>query len=602
MILDTIFIYRKEAKSRLFFKFLDSDLNMRLIHRINALEQTEVFLHAWTGNVEKGIRFAESRYPGLNITALSHRELRESGWKGQINIFARLRGRAIIFFFRSLADLREPDLLLWIHLLHGCRETLLADEAGNIAVIKFWDCARRLPKLICGLIVDLAVFSTTWLLFKNLLNTTNGRAARFTEERMLDIAYIYPYPMNREFSGGATTHFRGFLSGVAANEATCKVLSGCDLPFDLPFPVVQIPPRRKWFVFSESFMLSYNWQFARNARKLLATERPRVVYQRHGRFVIAGALLARALRVSLVLEYNGSEVWIANHWDPARFPPWLRMAEEISLRAATTIVVVSEALKTELITRGIPQERILVNPNGVDPSKFCPCGYDREKLRQKLTFDVQHVVVAFVGTFSYWHGIPILQAVIQKLLAATESAGLSEHVASNLRFLLIGSGPLQAEMRAALEKYEKQGRVFFAGTVPHDEVPGYLDAADILVSPHVPMPDGRPFIGSPTKLFEYMAMGKAIVASRLDQLEMVLTHNENALLVQPGDVEELAQAIVVVAADRNLRDYLGRNARAVAISNYTWKRNAANTLCAAGLRVRIDNMLLVNGCDKALPK
>jgi len=190
----------------------------------------------------------------------------------------------------------------------------------------------------------------------------------------------------------------------------------------------------------------------------------------------------------------------------------------------------------------------------------------------------------------------VLQGAIEKLLGEGIPGRLSQTVADSLRFLLIGVGPLQAEFRSALQKYEKQRRVVFAGTVAHDEVPAYLDAADILASPHVPMPDGKPFIGSPTKLFEYMAMGKAIVASRLDQLEMVLTHNETALLVRPGDAEELAEAIVTAAANCGLRDRLGRNARAAATENHTWKRNAANTLLAAGLRLPRARISAVNGC------
>ena len=85
--------------------------------------------------------------------------------------------------------------------------------------------------------------------------------------------------------------------------------------------------------------------------------------------------------------------------------------------------------------------------------------------------------------------------------------------------------------------------MIFTGALPHDKVAEYLDAADILVSPHIPMPDGSRFFGSPTKLFEYMAMGKAIVASRLEQLAEILEHDRTAWLVTPGNTEELAEAI-----------------------------------------------------------
>jgi glycosyltransferase involved in cell wall biosynthesis len=246
-------------------------------------------------------------------------------------------------------------------------------------------------------------------------------------------------------------------------------------------------------------------------------------------------------------------------------------------------VTVSDALKAELIAHGMPAGRILVNPNGVDPSKFRPDSGHREELRQRHGFETNHVVVAFAGTFSYWHGVEVLQQAIAKLHAQPQDESIPGLVESHLRFLLIGKGPLQSEMRAALGEYEAQGSVVFLGSVPHHEMPAWLDAADILVSPHVPMPDGRPFIGSPTKLFEYMAMGKAIVASRLDQLEAVLEHNKTALMVRPGDADDLATAILVAAANPDLRSRLGRNAREVVLKRYTWKRNAADTMIAAGL-------------------
>ena len=546
-------------------------------------KQLRVFLHAWTGDPEKGLRFVAERYPAAQVSTLRHRELRESGWFGQLRTLCGLRGRALVFYFRSLGDAKEPAIFLALHLLHGCRESVLADEAGDVEVITFKECITRLPALILAASRDAMVFAATWLKFQWLRKRVCHRAQRTAERTNLEIAYIYPYPLNRDFSGGATTHLLGFLRGVAENGRTCTVLSACRFPFAIPFPVDEIPARRKRFVFSESLILSYNWRFAREARRLLGREKPAVVYQRHGRFVIAGVLLARALRVPLVLEYNGSEAWMAGHWDPARFLPWLRMAEEIAIFGAGTIVTVSEALKQELIEIGVPPERVLVNTNGVDPSEFCPDESARDVFRRRLAIGPEEVVVAFAGTFSYWHGVEVLERAIRSLLDKSATEPQREAGPSKLRFLLIGKGPLQAEMRSVLREYEAQGYVIFTGSVPHHEMPGYLNAADILVSPHVPMPDGRPFIGSPTKLFEYMAIGKAIVASRLDQLELVLEHNRTALLVRPGDAEELASAILVAAENGDLRHRLGMKAREVVLEKYTWKRNAAATMIAAGL-------------------
>ncbi|MFY9556630.1 MAG: glycosyltransferase, partial [Blastocatellia bacterium] len=115
----------------------------------------------------------------------------------------------------------------------------------------------------------------------------------------------------------------------------------------------------------------------------------------------------------------------------------------------------------------------------------------------------------------------------------------------------------------------------FTGRVSHDEVPAFLDACDILVSPHVDSTDGSKFFGSPTKLFEYMAMAKPIVASRLGQIGDVIIDGENGLLVEPGDANALARAIERLAYDEALRARLGASARQTVIKRYTWKHNAA---------------------------
>jgi glycosyltransferase involved in cell wall biosynthesis len=111
-------------------------------------------------------------------------------------------------------------------------------------------------------------------------------------------------------------------------------------------------------------------------------------------------------------------------------------------------------------------------------------------------------------------------------------------------------------------------------------VPTHLDACDILVSPHVSLPDGVEFFGSPTKLFEYMAAGKPIVASRLGQIGEVLEDRVTALLTQPGDATELVAALSTLVADRTLRMELGRAARTAAVECHSWRDNARRLIDA----------------------
>jgi glycosyltransferase involved in cell wall biosynthesis len=211
-----------------------------------------------------------------------------------------------------------------------------------------------------------------------------------------------------------------------------------------------------------------------------------------------------------------------------------------------------------------------VNPNAVDPNYFYP-GRGRELGRKQLGIEPDEVLIGFVGSFSLWHGIEILQQAIVSLLTNSSSR--------HLRFVLMGDGLLHGEMRSALAAYESTGEVIFTGPLARDKVAEYLDASDILVSPHIPMPDGSRFFGSPTKLFEYMAMGKGIVASRLDQLAEVLEHDRTAWLITPGSAEELAEAISRLALDRPKREALGSAARRAAVERHCWSHNVA---CALG--------------------
>jgi glycosyltransferase involved in cell wall biosynthesis len=93
--------------------------------------------------------------------------------------------------------------------------------------------------------------------------------------------------------------------------------------------------------------------------------------------------------------------------------------------------------------------------------------------------------------------------------------------------------------------------------VPQEEGPAYLAACDVLVATHVPNPDGSKFFGSPTKLFEYMATGRGIVASRLGQIAEVLEHGRTALLTEPGSPDALAEALARMVHDERLRAELG---------------------------------------------
>jgi glycosyltransferase involved in cell wall biosynthesis len=243
----------------------------------------------------------------------------------------------------------------------------------------------------------------------------------------------------------------------------------------------------------------------------------------------------------------------------------LERYERLNLDAAARIFVVSEVERRNLEGRGVDSRKIVVNPNGVDVERFRP-GVGGADVRRELQIDEDEVVAGFVGTFGPWHGVEKLAEAIKRIPADLR-----------VRFLLVGSGSLHAEVERLLAD---EKRVIFTGAVAHERVAKLLDACDILVAPHVPLADGSEFFGSPTKIFEYMAMGKGIVASRLGQIGEVLVDGETALLVEPGHVGELASAILKLVESEELRKRLGAKAREVAEREHTWKRNAQRVLDA----------------------
>ncbi len=298
---------------------------------------------------------------------------------------------------------------------------------------------------------------------------------------------------------------------------------------------------------------------------------PAFVYHRSTLNNYTGVRAARTLGVPLVVEYNGSEIWMSKHWGrPLAHEKLSDRIERLNLRAADLVVVVSAPMKDEIVARGVDEDRVLVNPNGVDVDRYSP-SVDGSAIRAKYGFE-NAVVIGFIGTFGPWHGADVLARAFVKLRNS------QPELVAGTRLMLIGTGATIDNVREVLVEGGAADATVFTGLVPQEQGPEYLAACDVMVSPHVPNPDGTPFFGSPTKLFEYMAMGKGIVASKLDQIGEVLKHQKTALLVPPGDVDALAAGIARLAADRGLRECLGSEARRTAVARHTWREHTRRTI------------------------
>ena len=130
----------------------------------------------------------------------------------------------------------------------------------------------------------------------------------------------------------------------------------------------------------------------------------------------------------------------------------------------------------------------------------------------------------------------------------------------------------------------------FTGLVLQEEAPLYLALSDILISPHFPPKKDERFFGSPTKLFEYMAMEKVIIASDLEQIGDVLSPSIHihkikeinkshlAILCEPGNIDNFKDAIQYAVTNLSGVNFMGYNTRQKIMERYTWKRHVEEIL------------------------
>ena len=281
---------------------------------------------------------------------------------------------------------------------------------------------------------------------------------------------------------------------------------------------------------------------------------PDLIYERYSLFGYPGVELARQLGVPLLLEVN-APLWVEQvKYRQLVLKRTAEVLERMILNAVDALIVVSTALAHYARWLGVPSERIIVSPNGVNPEQFHPAVSGAE-VRSLFGLDGKWVV-GFVGGLRPWHDLDTLLAAIQ-LLANTEVG---------VHLLIVGEGPQIEQLRGLGENY-----ITCTGAVEHQQLPQFMAAMDVVV---VPYPKGGDTYFSPLKLFEAMAMAKPIVGARLGQVAEVLIHGETGLLYEPGNAEDMANKIREVLAMSDHGGGLGAAARQWVLAGHTWEHNA----------------------------
>jgi glycosyltransferase involved in cell wall biosynthesis len=205
---------------------------------------------------------------------------------------------------------------------------------------------------------------------------------------------------------------------------------------------------------------------------------------------------------------------------------------------------------------GIPPEKIIVLPNGANPDRFHP-EINNIVYRTNLGLPDSPIIL-FIGGFYPWQAVKQLIDEFVIVLNEIPTACL----------YLIGDGPSRSQLIEYVNEHQFTSNIKFIGPVAHTAIPTWLGACDVAVAPFKPFVPG--YGGSPLKLFEYMAAGKAIVATATGQVTEIIRNGENGLLVPPYETNGFSKAILLLLNNPRMRKQMGLNARNDLEMKYSW--------------------------------
>jgi glycosyltransferase involved in cell wall biosynthesis len=305
----------------------------------------------------------------------------------------------------------------------------------------------------------------------------------------------------------------------------------------------------------ELLELCYNapvlWRLQRAGSRI----RLDLIYERYNLFVIAGVLFAWWQKIPIFLEVNAplaQERAAFGGLALARLARWL---ERRTWRAADLVLPVSQVLAEIVQEAGVPAERVVVIPNGIDDENFhSSCS---EEAKQALGLQ-DKTVLGFVGFIREWHGLDDVLYLLS-----------DPRCPPNVHLLVVGDGPALQDLKFIAEGLEVSEHVTFTGLVDRERLAWHISAFDIALQPKA--------VGyaSPLKIFEYMAAGKAIAAPDQANIREIVVDGESALLFDSGDAAAFREAVLDLARDKSLRERLGARARSAILERrYTWDENA----------------------------
>lgn len=376
-------------------------------------------------------------------------------------------------------------------------------------------------------------------------------------------------------SAGYATRTHGLLSGLNRAGWDVDGVTRLGYPYDMPgnAELPDVPARDEVDgvdylrllagreIEKKNPLYFYVERYRTALQELAKRERPAIIHAASNHWNgLTAVAAANELGVPSIYEVRG--LWEVTRgsrnpeWTKSNMFHYIARMEADAARGATKVFTITNALREEMIARGVDGDKITVLPNGVDSSRFTPIGRDEALAHQLGVHD--KTVIGYIGSILDYEGLELL------IDAAAELAA----VRSDFHVLFVGDG---AELERFQDRVRNDGLasvVTFTGRVPHEQVERYYSLVDIAPFPRLPLPVCE--MVSPLKPFEAMAMGKAVIASDVAALAEFVTPGVNGLLHTKGDARSLQAELARLLDDPDLRRRTGAQAREWVVANRDW--------------------------------
>ena len=281
--------------------------------------------------------------------------------------------------------------------------------------------------------------------------------------------------------------------------------------------------------------------------------KPDFIYERYNLYLPAGTWVKKLFKIPLLLEVNAPLFEERKEFNGIAIPRLAKWTERYVWRNADQVLAVTEVLGKIISSEGVDNQKITVIPNGINLDRFSE-KLDSSIIKTKLGID-KKLVLGFTGFVREWHRLDLVLILLKD--------NPSRHL------LVVGDGPAASTIQNRARELGVEKQLTITGIVKRNNVAEYVSAFDIALQSDVTD------YASPLKLFEYMILGKAIIAPDKENIKEVLTNNINAVFYEHNNINCLLESIERLCNDDELRNNLGNQARKTVIDKgYTWDANA----------------------------